>query len=201
MKKAIFTSLYFAPIAYYKELLACDEGVLEQYNNYERKTYQNRCEILSANGKIALSVPVEKSLQSKTPFKDICIAYHTSWQQQHLRAIMSAYKNSPFYEYYIDDFLPFFEKEFKYLIDFNMGLHQAVLKAIEEERPLTLTNTFYRNEDIEDMRFIFSPKRKVDSVIKKYTQVFSDKMDFVPNLSIIDLLFNLGPETELYLKA
>ncbi len=200
MKKSIFTSLYFAPIDYYKALLSCDEVLVEQYSNYERKTFQNRCEILSANGKIALSVPTEKTTNHKTPFKDIRIAYHTPWQKQHLKALESAYQNSPFYEYYIDDFLPFYEKEIAFLIDFNMGLHQKLLDVIDEVCPISLTDSFYQNDDVEDMRFSFSPKKNDEGVIKKYTQVFSEKMDFVPNLSIIDLLFNLGPETELYLK-
>lgn len=200
MNKALFTSLYLAPIAYYKSLLACEEVLIEQYNHYERKTYQNRCEILSANGIIALSVPVEKSAQAKTPFKDMRIANHTDWQKQHLRALMSAYQNSPFYEYYIDDFLPLYEKKYDCLIDFNMALHYTILSAIEEERIHLLTEEFYITHDVKDFRFSYTPKNRKQSESKPYTQVFSGKMDFESNLSILDLLFNLGPETELYLK-
>lgn len=198
--KALFTSLYLAPISYYKQYLSCDEALIEQYNHYEKKTFQNRCEILSANGKIALSIPIEKNSQPKTAFKDVRIAYFTDWQKQHLRAFMSAYQNSPFYEYYIDDFLPLYEKETKYLLDFNMALHSTVMEAIEEVRPTSLTDSFSQDVDVSDYRFAFTPKSKAKDTTKPYTQVFSEKMDFVPNLSILDLLFNLGPETELYLK-
>lgn len=198
--KGLFTSLYFAPIAYYKALLSCDEVLIEQYNHYERKTYQNRCEILSANGVIALSVPVEKSSTAKTPFNEVRIAYHTDWQKQHLRAIMSAYQNSPFYDYYIDDIRPLYEKKFPLLLDFNKALHQAILEAIEEESICSLTEVFYEGDDIADRRFDFHPKKRV-STLTPYIQVFSDKIDFVSDLSILDLLFNLGPETELYLKT
>lgn len=200
MKQALFTSLYLAPIAYYKDLLSCDEVIIEQYNHYERKTYQNRCEILSANGVIALSVPVEKGAQAKIPSKDVRIANHTDWQKQHLRALMSAYQNSPFYEYYIDDFLPLYAEEYEYLMDFNMALHHTILEAIEEERSYVLTDEFYQKDDVKDFRFTFSPKKRKQVELAPYTQVFSDKIDFESNLSILDLLFNLGPETELYLK-
>ncbi len=196
----IFSSHYLAPIPYYKELLSAEDVLIEQYNHYEKKTYQNRCDILTANGKIALSVPVEKPLTAKVPFKDIRIAYHEEWQKQHLRAIESAYKNSPFYEYYIDDFLPFYEKEVSFLIDFNMGLHQVMMDAIEEKRSTVLTDSFYQGSEVKDLRFDFHPRRISNFQTKPYYQVFSDKMDFVPNLSILDLLFNLGPEVELYLK-
>ncbi len=200
MKKTLLTSLYLAPIAYYKAFFNAEEVVMEQYNHYERKTYQNRCEILTANGKIALSVPVEKAVQIKIPFKEVRIAYHTDWRKQHLRALMSAYQNSPFYAYYIDDFLPLYEKQYDYLMDFNMALHQVILLAIDEKRPTTLTSRFYQDDDVDDLRFVFNPRKDTAYNLKPYTQVFFDKSDFMSNLSILDLLFNLGPETELYLK-
>lgn len=200
MKKQIFTSAYLAPISYYRALLACEEPCLEQYNNYERKTYQNRCEILSANGTIALTVPVEKSKQAKTPFKDIRIAHHTPWQQQHVKAIMSAYRNSPFYEYYIDEIQPLYEKNFTFMLDFNNELQAVILDQWDLNVPLKLTLEYYQGLDMEDMRATFHPKTKVDDETKPYIQVFADKVDFVPDLSILDLLFNVGPEAELFLK-
>ena len=201
MKQALFSSLYLAPIAYYKALLSCDEHIIEQYNHYERKTYQNRCEILSANGIIALSVPVEKTSNVKTPFKEIRIAYHTDWQKQHLKALTSAYMNSPFYEYYIDDFRPLYEQKFDTLMAFNLALHELILELIEEPRAHILSSEFCQNTDLSDLRFAFTPKTRLRANLKSYTQVFSGKLPFEPNLSILDLLFNLGPETELYLKA
>lgn len=198
--KAIYSSLYLAPIAYYKCLLQQEEYVIEHYNHYEKKTFQNRCEILSSNGKIALSVPVEKSKTAKTSFKDIKIAYHTPWQKQHLRALVSSYQNSPFFEYYIDDFMPLYEQEFVYLLDFNMALHHKILELIGEDLPCHKSSSFESYSADHDYRFNFHPKRFLDIELKSYIQVFSDKLGFYPNLSILDLLFNLGPETELYLK-
>lgn len=194
----IFSSLYLAPVSYYKALLRSNEVMIEQYNHYERKTYQNRCEILSANGVIALSVPVEKN--AKTPFKEVRIAYHTDWQKQHLRAFMSAYQNSPFYDYYIDDIRPVFEQNYECLIDFNMALQSVILEAIEEERTTSLTEAFYDGGELQDLRFAFTPRSCKGEVMPSYTQVFCDKFPFQSNLSILDLLFNLGPETEAYLK-
>ncbi len=197
----IFSPLYWAPISYYKEGLSCEVFLMEQYHFYEKKTYQNRCEILSANGKVTLSVPVLKTTQNKTPFKDVKIAYHTDWPQQHLRAIMFAYRNSPFYEFYKDDILPLYEKRFTYLIDFNIALHRTFLAAIDEQCPMTLTEHFYQGTHYEDRRFAFHPRHKQETYLKPYTQVFAEKLSFEPDLSILDLLFNLGPETELYLKS
>ena len=198
--KKIFTSLYLAPISYYKELLSADEVLIEQYNHYEKKTYQNRCEILSANGKIALSIPVEKGVKGKNPFRDVRVSNQEDWKKQHLSAIESAYRNSPFYEYYIDDFLPIYKKETEFLIDFNMELHQVVMDAIDEMRDTRLTDAYYQNDDAEDCRALFHPNKKQVVEYRPYYQVFCDKLNFEQDLSILDLLFNLGPEVELYLK-
>ena len=199
--RTLLPSLYLAPITYYKILLSDRDILIEQYNHYEKKTFQNRCEILAANGKIALSVPVEKTKYPKTPFKDIKIAYHTDWQKQHFKAIISAYQNSPFCEYYIDDLRPFFEKRYNFLIDLNQELQVALLNLLDEPIEYAMTDAFLQEPDVEDLRFAFHPKIRDLRIYSPYIQVFSDRLSFHPNLSILDLLFNLGPESEIYLRS
>lgn len=199
--KTLLSALYLAPIAYYKALLTSEALLLEQYNHYEKKSYQNRCEILAANGQIALSVPVEKTKHPKTPFNEVKIAYHTDWQKQHLKAIISAYQNSPFCEYYIDDLRTFYEQKYEYLLEFNCALQDKILELLDEKIETSLTAAFYQDNDVNDLRFAFHPKKKDPEKYKPYIQVFSEKLGFHPNLSILDLLFNLGPESEMYLRS
>ena len=115
MNPFLLTTAYFPPIAYFSCLKKAEVTYIEQYENFGKQSYRNRCEIMTANGVIALTVPVAKA-NSKTLIKDLKIVYPTPWQKLHFRGIESAYKNSPYYEYYIDDLMPFFEKQETYLL-------------------------------------------------------------------------------------
>ena len=196
------SSSYLAPVSYYKQIANSESVVIEQYDNYIKQTYRNRCRIASSNGIMDLSIPVRKE-EAKCKTKDIRIAYSDNWQQIHWRAIESAYSSSPFFEYYRDDFEPFFRIKKEFLIDLNTELQSLVLKLIDISTPIVFT-TEYKDlfsEKELDLRDFFHPKKEYPYQLKPYYQVFGQKFGFQKELSIIDLLFNMGPESVFYLCA
>jgi hypothetical protein len=200
-KISCLCSSYLGPVSYYRQIANSKSVIIEQYDNYIRQTYRNRCRIASSNGIMDLSVPVRKSGE-KCRMKDIRIAYSDSWQQIHWRAIESAYSSSPFFEYYRDDFEPFFREKKEFLIDLNTELQSLVLKLMDISTPMITFTTGYKDSFSEkelDLRDFFHPKKEYPYVLKPYYQVFEHKFGFQKDLSIIDLLFNMGPESVFYL--
>jgi len=201
------SSAYLAPIQYYTKFLSGKRIFIEQNDNYTKQTYRNRCSIVSANGEISLSIPVEHSSRDKIIMKDIRIAEHGNWQHMHWNAIISAYNSTPFFEYYQDDFYPFYHKKYTFLFDFNEELRNLILGLLNIEIPEAIYTTEYKTEfsDKElDMRDVIHPKKNweiLDPAFESvpYYQVFSQKFGFIGNMSIIDLLFNMGNESELVL--
>ena len=200
----ILPSSYFGPLQYYSRIVSAKKIIIEQYDNYSRQTYRNRCVILGANGPINLSIPVKKNKQKKKLVKDIIIDYDTNWQKDHYRAIVSAYTSSPFFEFYFDEYRWIFNEKTKYLLDLNFKITQIILTQMGIEKELMLSDKFIFLEKVNDLRNIISPKTKLIEDIQfkpiEYTQVFSDRFGFVQNLSILDLLFNTGPEAERILQ-
>jgi hypothetical protein len=194
----LLSTAYFAPIQYYSEFLRAEKVYIEQFENFIKQTYRNRCVIMGGNGPIQLIVPVVKGRGPKILIKDLQISYDTEWQRNHWRTIFSAYSSSPFFEYYKDDIYPFFETKHRFLLDFNLKIHEIICELLEYENNAVLTADFEKvPEGTVNLRERISPKIKTQSdndfQTVKYTQVFSDKLGFVPNLSILDLLFNEGP--------
>jgi hypothetical protein len=205
MGKAIFSTAYLGPVHYYARLQQYSESIIECFDSYQKQTYRNRCVVLGANGPLALSIPVVKLHGEKMLVRDVEIDYATCWQVNHWRTITSSYNSSPFFEYYTDDFAPFYNKKWRFLIDFNMELHQLITELIEIDTLTSLSDGFNSQFDGDDYRSVITPKlqsERSDAGFKplQYTQTYSEKFGFVPNLSIIDLLFNRGPETESILK-
>ena len=197
----IFPVLYLGPLDYYQQLIQQESIVFEQHENFTKQTYRNRCVVLGSNGKTNLSIPIQKTA-SKIPMKELKISYQEAWQKDHWRAIVSAYQNSPFFEYYDYLFQPFYEKEETFLIDFNLGLHEVILKCLDTNCSHVLSASFSPMHTENEHRLAYSPKKESAFVktFAEYNQVFSDRMEFTPNLSIIDLIFNEGPNSRIYLK-
>lgn len=201
------SSAYLAPIQYYAKFIQADHIFIEQNDSYVKQTYRNRCTILSANGHISLSIPVVHSSKDKTQMKDIRIAEHGNWQHMHWNAIISAYNSTPFFEYYQDDFYPFYHKKYTFLFDFNEELRILISDLLNIHIPVIYTSE-YKNEfsaDEIDMREVIHPKKDwrttdPDFISVPYYQVFDQKFGFKPNMSIIDLLFNMGNESQIILN-
>lgn len=200
----LLSTAYFAPIHFYTRYLHHQEVYLEQYENFTKQTYRNRCVISGGNGLISLVVPVVKGRGPKVLIKDLQISYDTEWQRNHWQTIVSAYNSSPYFEYYQDDLEQFFTKKEIFLLDYNLKIHKTVCEFLDIDDHLILTDDFEKiPEDTLNMREAISPKNKTnpDSAFNpmEYTQVFNEKFDFLSDLSILDLLFNEGPNSHTIL--
>ena len=202
----LLSTAYFAPVRYFSKLAVYPEIYIEQHENFIKQTYRNRTVILGANGPISLIVPVEKGREQKIRIKDLRIAYYEEWQRNHWRTIFSAYNSSPFFEYYADDLEPLFRMKSKYLLDYNQQITESILDMLEIPVSLKLTTDFeYLPENCLNFREKINPKanKNMDDpefAAQPYTQVFSEKFGFVPDLSILDLLFNEGPSAHQVLQ-
>lgn len=202
------STAYLAPIEYYSKLISSGVVFIEQHENYVKQSYRNRCTILSANGAMPLSIPVESAGGQKCPIRDIKISDHGNWQHLHWNALISAYNSSPFFEYYRDDFEPFYNKKHKFLFDFNEKLFYTICELLDvDTQHIQYTESYATNlsDTDKDFRQILCPKKDwldVDPHFASvpYYQVFDQKFGFSPNLSIVDLLFNMGNESILILN-
>ncbi len=202
MNRALLSSAYLPPVEYFAFLLA-DNPVVEREERYQKQSYRNRTTIMNGNGVLNLIIPTVHDNRMGI-VKEVRIDYATPWQRVHWRSIESAYNNTPFYLYYKDALKPFFEQRHEFLFDFNFQLTQTLLRLLRIERKVTTTTTFAPYED-HDLRLLIHPKqtRKSDypfRLTNPYYQVFEDKFGFTPNLSVIDLLFNEGPQAATYLR-
>jgi len=199
----LLSTAYLAPVEYYLQMNAHPQVIIEQHCNYVKQTYRNRCVIASANGLQTLSIPIVKPDSPKCLTKDIRIAEHGNWRHLHWNAIVSAYNSTPFFEYYADDFRPFYEKPQHFLFDFNEALRELVCSLLDISPNVSYSEQYISNNvnaRALDLRETIHPKKETnDPNLKPYYQVFENKYGFQPNLSIIDLLFNMGNEAVIFL--
>ncbi len=206
IKKALFSTAYLPPIEYFVYLFLSDNIFIEAYETYPRQTYRNRCYIYGSNGIESLHIPVIKPYGKRSKTKDVLIGYDQKWQRKHWRAICTAYSNSPFFLYYQDFLEPFYQKKVEKLLDFNCLILKALLTEISIKKEICFTTNFEKEVTAgrTDFRRAISHKSKYDNCRHcfqwpHYSQVFEHKYGFATNLSIIDLLFNKGPDTKEYI--
>ncbi len=205
-KEIVVSSAYLAPVEYYTKLYAYEKVYVERFDHYMKQTYRNRCVIASASGPLTLTVPTEKNDGRKCLMKDVRISDHGNWRHVHWNAFVAGYKHSPFFDYYADEFHAFFERDYTFLYDFNAELCRWMCEQLDLQ-PCLIPTDDYRllPEGIDDFRERIHPKKPYEEydpqfVAKPYYQVFDAQLGFLPNLSIADLLFNMGPEGLLVLK-
>ena len=207
--EALLSTTYFGPIQWYQKLYRAEHVQIEQWESFQKQTYRNRCLIATTQGVQALTVPVERSQESgvrrqEDTIRDIRISDHGNWRHLHWNALMSAYGESPFFEYYQDDIRPFFEKRWDYLFDFNEAIREKMCELLDIQPKISFSLEFkvYSLEKEKDFREAIRPKHPLpdpDFEPKPYYQVYQQKHGFLPNLSILDMLFNMGPEGIFYL--
>ncbi len=198
--KILVSTAYLPPVEYFSLISQADEILIEREENYIKQTYRNRCYILSANGPQLLPVPVYLGSLHKTPVKDIRIDYSKRWQQVHLRAMTASYSSSPYFEFYFEMIEKIISANHTFLFDLNSDLTEEILRILNINKIPANTIRFEPVEDRdEDFRYRISPKVKSLFPAKVYMQVFNTGKGFIPRLSIIDLIFNVGPDAPAYL--
>ena len=206
MNTAFLSLTYCGPVQWYQKLFRYERCFIEQHENFIKQTYRNRCVIASANGPLTLSVPIEKNedrnAQGKTLIRDLRISDHDNWRHVHWNALVSAYNDSAFFEYYADDLRPFYERKWRFLFDFNMEITHKLCELLNIEPNISLTSSFELTPQGDDFREGIRPKKPAPDAMfspKSYYQVYEHKHGFLPNMSVLDLLFNEGNEAILYL--
>jgi len=204
----LLTTTYCGPVQWYQKLFRYDHVLLEQHEHFVKQSYRNRCLIATTNGIQALTIPLERNDNNNSGIRDVRISDHGNWRHLHWHALMTAYGDSPFFEYYADDLRPFYEKKWDYLFDFNLEITHTLCGLLDIQPDLRMTDTFRIPvtdtplSDADDFRYAIQPKHPLpDSTFepRTYYQVYARKHGFLPNLSVLDLLFNMGNESILYL--
>jgi len=210
MTKSLKTHILLEPqyagsLSYWKLIANAQHILFEQYENYSKRSFRNRCHILSPNGILRLSIPLEHGKNQHCALKDVRISYNENWQKLHWQSLQSCYRRSPFFEFYEDKLIRFYEEKIPFLLDYNLQLFEVLSTLIKIKPEYTLTTAYEKQaaHAYSDFRNVLLPdKNRSDFSIdlKPYLQVFADRMDFQSEVAIYDLLFNCGNQSLNYLK-
>ncbi|MBB5645560.1 WbqC family protein [Pedobacter cryoconitis] len=199
---AIFPLFYLPPVSYFSALNAHNyEFILEKEEHFPKQTYRNRTRIYSPNGALDLFLPVIKGSKYHTKVKDVKISYDFKWQRLHWLSLESCYRNSAYFEYYEDELAVFYNKKFEFLFDYNLEILEWIFKQLKKPADFNFTTEYVKEiapENDYRLKLHFKEPELITPA-KPYFQVFEDRMGFMPNMSIVDLLFNQGPQTKNYL--
>lgn len=203
---ALLSTTYFGPVQWYQKLYRADDVQIEACESFQKQTYRNRCLIATTQGVQALTVPVR--IEGSSLITNSRISDHGNWRHLHWNALKSAYGESPFFEYYEDDLRPFFLPDWEFLFDFNEAIRQKMCELLDIQPRVSPTTQFLppaavaSHPTLHDFRYAIQPKHPAPDphfTPRPYYQVYRQKHGFLPNLSILDLLMNMGPESVFYL--
>lgn len=203
MTKILIHPAYFPSIAQFVAIANADEVIFETQDNYQKQTYRNRTYIAHSNGKLLLSIPVEHGISGhRQKTNEVIMANKFQWQNQHWKSLQIAYRTSPFFEFYEDDISVLFKDTSDNLLAHNLAIFEVLCDLIGIEISMSQTSEYNMNVDnVQDLRFLINAKKEYEFILTPYTQVLEFKHGFLPNLSILDLLFNEGPNTLSYLES
>lgn len=202
--KIVLGSAYWPNIQYLYYVLNASSICIDLHEHYQKQSYRNRTKILSANGELSLSIPVKKYAEH-APVKDIEISYAEDWQKQHWRSITSAYKNSPYFDFLEDELISFYDREYQFLHEYNAEQLKWIMRAFRLKKDISYSEAYIEDPNFTDLREEIHPKKAIQDkrleelLQQPYYQTFSDKMGFLPNLSVLDLIFNEGIKGHQYL--
>lgn len=204
-KNILIEPHYWGSVAFFKSLVQAKEVTLDLHSNYQKGSYRNRCHIMSPNKMLVLSIPLAKGKYQRSAFHEVGVSYSENWQKDHWQSLVSSYRRSPYFEFYEDDIYPLYKERKQSLQDFNVATVELVIQMLKLDIGLKFTEKFipfgeFEGEDLRDKIHPNSQKNLVKHSFESYHQVFMDRMDFMPNLSILDLIFNLGPRSPEYLS-
>jgi len=196
---------YWGSISYFKELVSANNIVLDIHSNFQKGTYRNRCKIMGPNGLLSLSVPLVKGNGQHSIFNQVRISYSENWRKDHWQSLVSSYRRSAYFEFYEEQIALIYINDYEFLKDFNVASLKIVSELLRIPFDIKFTENYISKDSFEgnDARDIIHPtarKMKYSYELPKYPQVFMDRMDFLSDLSILDILFNLGPRTVDYLR-
>ena len=193
---------YFPSIAQMVFVAQADGVVFEIEDNYQKQTYRNRAYIAHANGRLALNVPIKHSKNGRRQkTKEVTVENNFPWQSQHWKSLQTAYRTSPFFEFYEDDLYPLFKQKADKLLDHNLFIYQTLCELIGLDSDYETSTEYFKEPAQKDLRYLVNAKKKVNYHLEPYTQVLESHHGFISNLSILDLLFNQGPNTLNYLES
>ncbi len=202
MKKVLIHPTYFPSIIQMAAIAQAPGVVFEVQDNYQKQTYRNRCYIAHTNGKLLLNVPVKHSKDKKRQkMKEVVVENAFPWQKEHWRSIQNAYRTSPFFEYYEDELVHLFTQPVEKLLDFNLKIYETLADLIGLETPISHSETYEVAPVIIDNRYLANAKSERLTTLQPYTQVLEAHHGWLPNLSVLDVLFNEGPNTLYYLES
>lgn len=194
---------YGMPIAQYAVIAQADKVFFEAKDNYQKQTYRNRKKIATSTGILQLTIPIlhNKDSQERQQSFDVRIENTFHWQRDHWRSLKVAYQTSPYFEYYEDTFEPIYHTTCDKLIDFILALHEVIMDCLQLEKEIQHTASYDKfPTNKTDFRHLILAKKAPTFRLPEYHQLFREKHGYLPNLSVLDLLFNEGPNAISYLE-